>query len=883
MLNPDRFPGSLFRSWRFSARRSAQALGASVGIVALALAVCLSVHHAPYASASDSGPLAVNIVRSATDLNWRQSPGSVLSSPGRNSVTLDPCPPGVFAAEPWYYVYISGTGSPEAVRVTGGTCKGDSRPGTLEFTTVNSHPSGYVVSSASSGIQEASIAARFTPTNPKGIPQSGRVVIPPGEYDVFAPISIRASSQTIDFAGSVLNCYTPNDACVFVGDPASSNAFENITLNGPRGRPMMVAGTKPFIEVNGQQTRIFNVTTRLPSHGGSFGSYVQVDDDQSFLLDGLDSTLGAEGVTCNPSYCGAFVTAPGPFHRWAAVGWLKHLVLSLQCAGKGVDWLSGNGLRISDSVIQGWSVFGVRVSNQRGGYGGFVSDNVYYEAANCKDSSPMGNVGNAAILAEGVQVKMSGLANNGASGVFPNWGARAGSRDWLYWVVPVHAQFGDGVPLPAGHALNNGSGSVTGTFPRIAGASSYKILKIDWDQKTTPPFPEGTGDYLVTTVQQSSCATLVCQFTDNGGKLTSYTNVGENLAKNIYMPRLDFWPGAIVISSGADMSTAAYHSFAPPLQADVLGIGAIVSTIPSGAVTGQAHSLIMSGAIPTAAASLEALHTNGAGDIPAATILKAANGLATKENSLKGRLNFGHRGLDIGFTPLITLGDSNWGKTWATGNHRPAADANDLDLGYEGNIDTFYSRAQKEVREYIGKFPDGSPQEKLSASAKTFNVPVTINGNLTVTGKCVGCAGDSGSAGAALSSTGARWSVSLTGQKAAIAPTNLCASSACGPGQYQVSYYLDSTAACSSPGNAAAAVTIGWKDETTSRTIRVPLAGVGISGGNSLSLGGTSNFGGGNISLWSAGNAAITYSTSYTSCAAGAGNYALRIAVEKVQ
>lgn len=79
---------------------------------------------------------------------------------------------------------------------------------------MNSHPSGYVIGSASGGIQEASIAARFTPTNPTGLTQSGRVVIPPGEYNVFAPISIRATDQTVDFSGAILNCYTPNDACV---------------------------------------------------------------------------------------------------------------------------------------------------------------------------------------------------------------------------------------------------------------------------------------------------------------------------------------------------------------------------------------------------------------------------------------------------------------------------------------------------------------------------------------------------------------------------------------------------------------------------------------------------------------------------------------------
>lgn len=852
-------------------------LAASAGIVVLVLVVFSSLDRAPYATASDSVPLAANVVRSATESNWRQSPLSVLNSPGKNSVTLNPCPQGVIASEPSYYIYISGTGTPEAVQVTGGTCKGDGRPGTLEFTTTNSHSPGYVLSSASDGVQEASIAARFIPTNPTGITQSGKVVIPPGEYDVFAPISIRASGQTIDFEGSVLNCYTASDACLFVGDLSSSNEYTDITLMSPRGRAMIVAGTKPFIEVNGQKTRIFNVTTRRPPTGRSFGAYVQVDDDQAFLLDGLDASLGVRGITCNPTFCGAFVTAPGPFNRWPAVGWLKHLNLSLQCAGKGVDWLSGNGLKISDSVIQGWSVFGVRVSNQRGGFGGFVSDNVYYEVAtSCKDSSPYGNVGNAGILAEGVHVKISGLANNGVSCAFPNWGSQSGSRDSLYWVVPVHSTFGDGIPLPAGHALNNGSGIVTGTFPRIAGASSYKILRIDWDQKTVPPYPEGSGNYLVTTVQQSSCATLTCQFTDTGGPPTSYTNVAEDLSTNFFMPRLDFWPGAIVISTKRDMSTAAYHDYTPVVQADVLGIGSIVSTIPSGAVTGVAHSLIGTGAIPPAAANLEALVTNGESGVPAATILKAANALQTPENGLKGRLNFGHGGRDAGFTPMITLGDSRWGKTWATEDHRPPADVNDLDIGYEGNISTLYSRAQQEIREYVGKLPDRNPQEKLTASAKTFNVPVTISGDLTVTGRCAGCGGEASRASVLHNA------VSLAAQTRPILTKVLCPSTSCGAGQYRISYYLDSSAACASPGRSTTGLAITWKDETASRTFKVPLGGAGVSDGNTLNLGASSNFGTGEVTIWSAGTADITYSTSYTPCSSGSGTYSLRVAAERV-
>ncbi len=49
---------------------------------------------------------------------------------------------------------------------------------------------------------------------------------------------------------------------------------------------MVVSGQKPFIEDNAQKTRLFNVATRAGVSGGTFSSYVQVDDDQAFLLDG---------------------------------------------------------------------------------------------------------------------------------------------------------------------------------------------------------------------------------------------------------------------------------------------------------------------------------------------------------------------------------------------------------------------------------------------------------------------------------------------------------------------------------------------------------------------------------------------------------------------
>jgi hypothetical protein len=290
-------------------------------------------------------------VKYATDFAWTQSPSNNLSAAGAHSVSLAKCPLGVIGTEPQYYVYISGAGTAEAVLVTGGTCAGDGQPGTLQFTTVNAHSVGFTVGSASGGLQEALIAARFTPSNPTGSSQSGKVIVPPGELKAYARVSIRASNITVDFSGSIVECWMA-DACIFAGDPSNSNLFQDITLVNPRGRPTVVGGTAPFIEVNAQKTRVLNVATRIPLSGGTFGSLVQVDDDQSFLLDGLDTTLGG-GLRCDSTFCGPAVYAPGPFNVFSAVGWLKNLNISLQCGGNGVDWESGNLERLSSGRSAG--------------------------------------------------------------------------------------------------------------------------------------------------------------------------------------------------------------------------------------------------------------------------------------------------------------------------------------------------------------------------------------------------------------------------------------------------------------------------------------------------------------------------------------------------
>jgi hypothetical protein len=156
-------------------------------------------------------------IKYATDFSWSQSPGTDLSVAGAKTVNLPACPAGVTGTEPWYYVYVSGTGTAEAVLVTGGTCAGNGQAGTLQFTTLNAHPAGYAITSASGGLQEALIVARFSPLSPTGPAQSGKVIVPPGELQAYARISVRASNLTVDFSGSIVNCYM-NDTCIYAGD-----------------------------------------------------------------------------------------------------------------------------------------------------------------------------------------------------------------------------------------------------------------------------------------------------------------------------------------------------------------------------------------------------------------------------------------------------------------------------------------------------------------------------------------------------------------------------------------------------------------------------------------------------------------------------------------
>ncbi len=88
----------------------------------------------------------------------------------------------------------------------------------------------------------------------------------------------------------------------------------------------------------------------------------------------------------------------------------------------------------------------------------------------------------------------------------------------------------------------------------------------------------------------------------------------------------------------------------------------------------------------------------------------------------------------------------------ATVSFRPPSDADDTYIGLDNTGSVLAASAQLafgapvSISSYIGNKGDNTSfLERLTAAGKTINVPVTINGNLTVTGTCTGCGGGGGS------------------------------------------------------------------------------------------------------------------------------------------
>jgi hypothetical protein len=670
-------------------------------------------------SASGIGGSPSNPVVNTSVYTWTQSPPAGIQA-GANSVVLGPCPKGVNGTDQWHYLYISGTGTPEIVLITGGSCISRASGGTIEFTADNAHPSGYSIGTATDGFQEAAVDAAVTRTNGQ---ISRQVTIDPGTHLLRARVSIRTSSITINSSGATLLC-AMEDTCIMAGDPSNGDQFQAIVLQGLRVAPGVKSGTWPAVEDNAQGSQINNLgPANSPVSGASFGSLVQVDNDQAAVINGLSTTLSYLWGRCDATFCSTAILGPGPFSTNAGVLQVENSNISLQCTGNGIDDQDGNTLKVTDTIVQGYAQFGIRAATV------YQPDTVLLngvygeEDGNC---NPLGT-GAAGLIVEGGQAN---IVASTPAGFLPQY-TNTGSFQNFYYVVVHSSTWGTSPAYLAGSANTNGvNGSIKVLWNRIGneGIITYDLLRISGDGGADMVAPNGTGMYAVATgIPATLCSTQVCSYIDNAESLLSSYTVAAATA--VYWPSLKLWPGNVILTSTVDVFNSGGGN-PTMLFADSLTSGAIVNS--AGNMYPSVFAQECNPLGTWTSIWMQCTGGNSVGnDYPpiVATLLQIGT-TGGAPGGLKGRLIFElPPGNDMGATHLIALADSNSAKTLATPDNSPSWDVGDSYIGYDGlalpGQAPVAIGSPVSISNYIANTGDGiNFGERLTAAEKQFKVPV---------------------------------------------------------------------------------------------------------------------------------------------------------------
>jgi hypothetical protein len=201
------------------------------------------IHHWPEIQAIEStlGPnlssIAASLYISSAAYNFPpQSPAGALVV-GANSIVMSPVPKGVNGADVDHYLYVSGTGTAEAVKIIGGSAVAGAPSGNLIIQCAGAHPAGWQISSASSGIAEAYSAIAAT---------GGTILVPPGVSTARTNIIINAANVTIAGLGWTSIVQAGDNARISGGvfwtrNTAAGFVLRDITVDGNRAN----SGTDP--------------------------------------------------------------------------------------------------------------------------------------------------------------------------------------------------------------------------------------------------------------------------------------------------------------------------------------------------------------------------------------------------------------------------------------------------------------------------------------------------------------------------------------------------------------------------------------------------------------------------------------------------------------
>lgn len=457
----------------------------------------------------------------------------------------------------------------------------------------------------------------------------------------------------------------------------------------------------------------------LKSSGSAvFHQFIIVDNDQAFDIEHLHTDQS--GVRCTANFCGNIVLGRNDGGN-ASVIKVGNSELSMQCAGNGIMQLSGNGLSVSDTVIQGFSQYGIYYE------AGFVASsvaNVYQEVGSCPNPIyPNSLIAAAGLVSRGQEMVVTGLFP--IAGVIPIF-ATTGATQRNYFIVPQSSGLGTGPILFAGYANTNGSGTINIYWPEIpadgGGATiTYDVLYTTNDAVPGPYLGHATSLVLGTS---GSCTNGVCTYADTLGAGSAYSYATQN-----WQPNLWFWPGEELVTTGQTNNPGGVTIV--PLIVDAPGH--VTSSLGITGVSVIAKNC----SEPTAPAiqspvwiQCDAAGPNAGTGFSSTYFQQVTSAGSGPPVNSKGRLIFDFGANSIPYH-VFTVGDSNSPKTRSTIGYRPTNDANDCYVGFDATNGQNMSQAgmsfgcAQSISNYIGNVGDNTSYlERLTSSAKTIAVPI---------------------------------------------------------------------------------------------------------------------------------------------------------------
>jgi hypothetical protein len=526
--------------------------------------------------------------------------------------------------------------------------------------------------------------------------------------------------------GDVVDCeyYSQNASQHWVAPVSSVSSSTSFTTSFGNANFSASANTfgfcgleNAFIENNSDHVALQDVNlTQMGGIGtGQFSYGIVNDNDQQFIIERA-SNRSSGVIRSDANFpMGAFVyerTDQGN----AGLTYVHSSEFSnVNCAQAG-----GNGFVMSDTVCQGFPVYGVRYF---GGYQPATFTNVYQESTGGTQNPLYGYAAQMGYAVQGgVGTKFVGtFPTSGFEPMFAAGGS--GTNERTYFVVPHSSTLGYGPLMFAGYAQPaTSTTNVTVMWPSIElqdAAYRTSLGTLTWDILVTvgpsAATPYGTGTYAIASNAAVSCGSNgMCSFTDTQATPVSYTVPAQQ-----FTPVFWFWPNSLVINGTTVFEDVAGWDPQAVASQGTTGVSIVAAQcLPEGAARRRS---------PIWVSCLTSPGNSGGGMFSTLLQQQDAANNGPFANS-KGRLNFGKP--IAAPNDLITLADSNFLKTIATAGERPANDAGDMAIGVDqsGGLS---ERAASSISSYINAVPNGTNfRERLTSSDKTFNVPVTINGHL---------------------------------------------------------------------------------------------------------------------------------------------------------